>query len=158
MTDIDWGVSTPDESDLDALTGIIYGCGLFSPEEAEGFAGSLPGLLADPAQHWRILKRGAEAVGAAYLSLDGMSGDVWNLWFIALLPEARGDGGGTRLVSAAEEVVRAGGGRMLLVETSCANAQQAARAFYAARGYDEEARIRDYYAPGEAKVIFRRLV
>ena len=158
MTDIEWRVSTPTENDIDALSGVIHGCGLFTPEEAEGFAESLPGLLVDPAQHWRILKRGTEAVGAAYLSLDGMSGDVWNLWFIALLPEARGEGGGTRLVSAAEQVVRAGGGRMLLVETSSAEAQRAARAFYAARGYEEEGRVRDYYAPGEAKVIFRRLV
>ena len=145
-------------NDIDALRGIIHGCGLFSPEEADGFAGSLPHLLADPAQHWRIVHRGDEAVGAAYLSLDGMSEDVWNLWFIALLPDVRGHGGGTRLLSAAEQAARAGGGRMLLVETSSAEGQDAARAFYAARGYDEEGRVRDYYTPGEAKVIFRRLV
>jgi ribosomal protein S18 acetylase RimI-like enzyme len=43
---------------------------------------------------------------------------------------------------------------VLLVETSGLPAFARARAFYRARGFDEEARIRDFYAAGEDKIVF----
>ena len=133
MTDTDWGVLTPDTTHAPAIERVIRGCDLFDPVEADGFAGMLPELLADPGNRWRVLTRGDETVGAAYLSRDGMSEDVRNLWFIGLVAPAQGQGGGTRLLRASEGAVRDEGGRMLLVETSSGEALADTRAFYAAR-------------------------
>lgn len=43
---------------------------------------------------------------------------------------------------------------MLLVETSSTEHYDGARGFYRARGFDEEARIRDFYGPGDDKIVF----
>jgi len=44
----------------------------------------------------------------------------------------------------------------VLVETSGSSDFERTRAFYAKCGYEAEARIRDYYAAGEAMVMFRK--
>ena len=43
---------------------------------------------------------------------------------------------------------------MLIVETSSLARFETAREFYRRHGYDEEARIRDFYGPGDDKVVF----
>ena len=47
-------------------------------------------------------------------------------------------------------------GRVVVIETSDGDALARARAFYARRGYAERGRVPDFFAPGEAKVIFSR--
>ena len=48
---------------------------------------------------------------------------------------------------------------MQLIETSGVPDFAAQRAFYAGLGYHEEARIRDFYAAGDDKIVFwKRLV
>jgi ribosomal protein S18 acetylase RimI-like enzyme len=56
----------------------------------------------------------------------------------------------------AEADLEARGGRVLLVETSGLEKFARTRAFYRFIGYDEEARIREFYAAGEDKVVFRK--
>jgi hypothetical protein len=43
---------------------------------------------------------------------------------------------------------------MLIVETSSRSDYTATRAFYERRGYREAARVRDFYAPGDDRIIF----
>jgi len=52
--------------------------------------------------------------------------------------------------------LKAWGGRMLLVETLASF--HLAQAFYRKYGYEEEARIRDFYAAGDDKVVFRKVL
>jgi hypothetical protein len=40
------------------------------------------------------------------------------------------------------------------VETSSSAAYEGAREFYASRGFDREAVIREFYGPGEDKIVF----
>ena len=48
--------------------------------------------------------------------------------------------------------------RLLLVETSGTDGFEASRRFYERCGYEVDAVIRDYWAPGDDKVVFRRLL
>ena len=48
------------------------------------------------------------------------------------------------------------GARLIVVDTSGIEDFAGTRAFYARSGYDEEARIRDFWATGDDKVIFRK--
>jgi ribosomal protein S18 acetylase RimI-like enzyme len=43
-----------------------------------------------------------------------------------------------------------------LVETSGLPKYDRARAFYTKCGYEEEARIRDFYTTGDDKIVFRK--
>jgi ribosomal protein S18 acetylase RimI-like enzyme len=57
-----------------------------------------------------------------------------------------------------EQNLVARGGRMLLVETSGLSGFENTRAFYKKLGYDEEARIREFYQAGEDKIVFRKVL
>jgi len=75
---------------------------------------------------------------------------------LALRPDLQGKGLGATLVKAVEQHLRAQQQRILIVDTSGADAFAQARKFYAQNGYEEEARIRDFWAKGDDKVIFRK--
>lgn len=63
---------------------------------------------------------------------------------VAVRPQARGEGRGHRLVTAAAELARASGAERLFLEVAEDNA--AARALYARTGFVEIGRRRAYYA------------
>ncbi|MEL6985054.1 MAG: GNAT family N-acetyltransferase, partial [Actinomycetota bacterium] len=96
-------------------------------------------------------------VAAAYYAPEPFSDRMWNLYFIATDPDRQGSGAGTRLIEHIEQRLRAAGpdvARTLIVDTSSLDAYAESRAFYARRGFTEEARIRDFYGPGDHKVTF----
>jgi ribosomal protein S18 acetylase RimI-like enzyme len=94
-------------------------------------------------------------VAVAYAALERMTSGTWNLYLIAVHPAYQRWGIGAALIHDVEGVLAARGARVLLVETSGPPAFARSRAFYRANGYEEEARIRDFYAAGEDKVVFR---
>ncbi len=68
-------------------------------------------------------------------------------------PWWHGRGAGRLLLEGAIERVRELGGRKLFVETSSAEAYERAVRFYERSGFAEEGRLRDFYGPGEHKII-----
>ncbi|WP_404788101.1 hypothetical protein [Altericista sp. CCNU0014] len=50
------------------------------------------------------------------------------------------------------------GERVLLVETSGTEDFEYVREFYRKSGYEEEARIREFYTAGVDKIIFRKML
>ncbi len=140
--------------DTSALEAIIQGVGLFTPEEADGFAGSLADHFASPDEghSWLLASDGQ---GAAYLAPETGPG-VWNLLFLGVLPEARRQGIALALVVEVEKRLRVQGARMLLIDTSTEPPMAAARALYERLGYERVGLIPDYWGPGDGKLTFRR--
>jgi ribosomal protein S18 acetylase RimI-like enzyme len=79
---------------------------------------------------------------------------AWDIYWIAVSPDAQGHGIGTRLLGKMESDIQAEGGRMILLETSSTGIYRNTRAFYEKRGYVIESVIRDFYKPGDDRVIF----
>jgi ribosomal protein S18 acetylase RimI-like enzyme len=75
---------------------------------------------------------------------------------IAVHPDLQGQGRGKVLLRYVETALRASGQRLLLIETSGLPRYDRTRAFYAKCGFEEEARIRDFWAAGDDKVVFRK--
>ncbi len=94
--------------------------------------------------------------GVAYFVPEQMTEGTWNLLLIAVDPEAHGQGIGSRLMRFVENELAGEDVRILLVETSGVPDFARTRGFYEMLGYEREARIRDYYAAGDDKVIFRK--
>ena len=148
------------ESDRDAVQTIQIETGLFAADELGDsdamFDASMDGSLVDHA--WIVSESDAGAVvGAAYFAPEPFSDRMWNLYFIGVLSEHQGSGTGGALVDHVERALRDRGSdvaRTLIVETSSLAGFAGTRLFYVAHGFDEEARIRDFYAPGEHKVVF----
>jgi ribosomal protein S18 acetylase RimI-like enzyme len=107
---------------------------------------------------WVIDEEKGELCGVAYYAPDLMANGTWYLYMIAVRPDCQRRGRGTTLIQHVENALRASGQRLLLVETSGLPSYARARAFYAKCGYEEEARIRDFYEPGEDKIVFRKLL
>ena len=145
-------------NDVPALKAVIDGTGLFPSELLDDMlAGYLSGN-GDIDIWLTIDDEGPEPrpVAVAYAAPERMTSGTWNLYLIAVHPEQQSRGVGARIVRHIEYVLAARGERLLLVETSGLPAFERTRAFYRANGYDEEARIREFYDAGEDKVIFRK--
>lgn len=81
---------------------------------------------------------------------------TWDLYWIAVSPEAQGMGLGTVLLNEVEGRLAESNARLLIVETSSRPLYDPTRAFYKKRGYREVARVPDFYEPGDARVIYAK--
>lgn len=138
--------------DLSALVPIVDDTGLFPADlladMAEPFlSGALP-------HHWLVVVHDHRVGGFAYCEPERATNGTFNLLAIAVDPAIQDGGLGSALIAALERQLRAQGARLLIVETSALDAYADSRAFYLARGFSEEARIRDFYDEGEHKVVF----
>ena len=79
---------------------------------------------------------------------------TWDLYWIAVDTALHGAGIGTILLEEVERRLVGQHARMLIVETSSRSDYAATRGFYERRGYNETARVRDFYAPGDDRIIF----
>ncbi len=140
--------------DLPAIKAVIEACGLF-PSEMLGEMVA-PFLGAEPCQEFWLVDDRSEPVAVTYCAQERMTEGTWNQLLIAVHPEHQGRGIGTQLMQATEAILREQGERLLLVETSGTAEFERTRAFYRGNGYEEEARLRDYYAAGDDKIVFRK--
>jgi ribosomal protein S18 acetylase RimI-like enzyme len=82
----------------------------------------------------------------------------FDLYWIAVSPDQQRRGLGKKLLTGTEERVLTSGGRRLYVETSCRPRYSRTRAFYERAGYVLEATLEDFYAPGDHKAIYVKLL
>ena len=139
--------------DLDAAKAVIDATGLFPSEMLDGMVAGYFSGEADQ-DVWLTYDDGGP-VAVAYYAPERMSSGTWNLYLIAVHPDRQGHGVGAALMRHVEQALALRGERVLLVETSGLPEFARTRAFYAGIGYHEEARIREFYAAGEDKVVFR---
>jgi ribosomal protein S18 acetylase RimI-like enzyme len=83
---------------------------------------------------------------------------VYDIYWIAVHPTSWNLGTGTVLLRQAEEEMKRRKARLLLIETSSRPPYEIPRAFYRKHGYAEQARIPDYYAVGDHKLIFGKVL
>src|SRR5256885_14998704 len=74
---------------------------------------------------------------------------TYDMYWIAIHPDYQGQGIAQALDQFAIEFVRGRGGYMIVAETSSQPSYERTRAFYKKQNYEEVARIKDYYKPGD---------
>ncbi len=81
---------------------------------------------------------------------------TWDIYWVAVAREKQGQGiGGALMKSAQTEIVKAKG-RLSIIETSSIPAYEKTRRFHISQGYEIIARIPDFYAPGDDKLILQK--
>jgi ribosomal protein S18 acetylase RimI-like enzyme len=115
-----------------------------------------PGAGVESYEFIGAFTRDGELTGyACYGATPGTLG-TYDLYWIAVHPEHQGAGGGSRLLDEVERRLREREARMLVVETSAKIDYESTRRFYERRGYGEYARISDFYAFGDDRVIYAK--
>ncbi len=150
--------TTPDDSI--ALIALAEATGLFEANQLDEVSEMLAdyfGGNSDSDRFW-ITDDDGGPVGVAYCELEPMTDRTWNLQLIAIQPDRQGQGRGATLLRYVEQTLTARGGRVLLVETSGLPEFDHVRSFYRKCGFDEEARIRDFYKAGDDKIVYRKAI
>ncbi|MDX2038092.1 MAG: GNAT family N-acetyltransferase [Isosphaeraceae bacterium] len=147
--------------DVEAILTLAVSCELFPHDGTDEVAGVLSSSLSGelgPDHVWLTDDENGTVVGVAYYAPERLAEGTWNLFMLAVHPERQRQGRGKEMVRRVEEALSARGARLLLIESSGLGTYERTRAFYRALGYTEEARIRDFYAAGDDKVVFRKAI
>lgn len=83
-----------------------------------------------------------------------MTRGAFDLYWIVIDPEIQGQKIGSELLEYLEEAVRGMKGRMILADTSSIPSYEKAQRFYLKKGFQEVARIDDYYWEGNDRITY----
>jgi ribosomal protein S18 acetylase RimI-like enzyme len=105
-------------------------------------------------QSYVIEDQGGSPVGWVCWGPTPCTIGTYDVYWLGVSPECQGKGIGRKLMEFCEDRMRASGGRLFIVETSGGARYVPTRSFYERIGYREGARIKDFYAPDDDKVIY----
>ena len=143
--------------DKQPIQEILHHCGNFRREEIDIAEELIDETLGDShAEDYRFIvaAENGRVLGYSCFGQTPAADGVWDLYWIAVDPSARGQGVAHRLQVATEEQIRAAGGRLILAETSSLPNYADARAFYLRQGFQLCDRIADFYRPGDDRLTF----
>jgi len=98
------------------------------------------------------------AVGYACYGLIPCTVSSYNLYWIAVHPDFQSGGLGKALMREVEKLIAAAGGTRIYIDTSYKAQYEDTRAFYESLGFSRDGLLKDFYAPGDDKVIYRKIL
>jgi GNAT superfamily N-acetyltransferase len=108
--------------------------------------------------HFLIAMNGDRVVGYCCYGLAPCTVHSYDLYWIVVDPTMHRGGIGRKLVVAAEEHIRKLGGKRIYIDTSSQTRYEPTHHFYSSCGYRVEATLREFYAPGDNKVVFGKVL
>jgi ribosomal protein S18 acetylase RimI-like enzyme len=144
-------------SDRDAIHRIVSSSGFFSEEEIALALELVDDRLArgeESDYHYVVVGDGKELFGFTCYGPIPATRSSYDLYWIAINEVRRRGGVGKKLMTKTEELIGQRGGRQVYVETSARSQYEPTRLFYEALGYSQAAFLRDFYAPGDGKIIY----
>ncbi|MDR3473651.1 MAG: GNAT family N-acetyltransferase [Devosia sp.] len=144
-------------ADPGKISELVAATGVFSEEEVR-VAGELATTTLDGTETYRFMfaeQPGGALKGFACFDRIALSEVSFDLYWIAVAPSEQGTGLAQELMRRTAAFAKSKRGLWLFAETSSREPYARARAFYRRAGFEEAARFDDFYAVGDAKVIFR---
>jgi ribosomal protein S18 acetylase RimI-like enzyme len=153
-------ITNPTKEDGEQIHAINATTSVFSSEEVE----CVDELWEESQAHgpelsgyyFLVEKEDGQVLGYACYGPRALTDRTYDLYWIAVGPNARRGGVGRSLLAATEQAIRKLGGRLLIVETSGMPKYEPTRAFYLATGYTLEATLKDFYKDGDDLTIFTK--
>lgn len=146
-------------SDQDAVGRIVAATGRFNAEEIAVARELVQARLAQGAAsgyEFLFLETGERLLGYACHGRIPGTASSHDLYWIAVDPALQGKGAGRALLAEAEIRARAACSTAMWVETAGRDDYAGARGFYERNGYLLAARLPDFYAPGDDKLVYRK--
>jgi D-alanine-D-alanine ligase len=145
--------------DRDPVLAFLAATGFFRPDERVIAQEVLDEALAKgPGGHYQsfVAELDGRAAGWVCVGPTPCTVGTFDIYWIGVDPAVQGRGVGKALMRHAEDLIARRGGRMAVVETSGRAIYDSTRRFYLALDYHEAARVTDFYAPGDDKVIYTK--
>lgn len=151
--------SLPEE--VDTFVEIARATGMFSPAEVDSLREVYDDFFDDNCEdgdQCLTLLEDGKITGFTYFGPDNIAVGSWELWWIVVDKSVQGTGRGGQLLREAEKRAFEAQGRLMFIDTSSLPRYEPTRRFYLKHSYEQEAVLREYYAPGDDKVIYRRVL
>ncbi|MGF1552035.1 MAG: GNAT family N-acetyltransferase [Paracoccaceae bacterium] len=130
---------------------------MFVGDELDHFMATVAAAIGpETTDHLLVAADGDAPVGAALARAEPMAQGVTNLLFVGVARSVRRQGRASALIERVERLARAEAHRLVIVETAGVAQFEPARALYRRHGFEEEARVRDFYDIGLDKLIYRK--
>jgi len=104
--------------------------------------------------HWLSCWLDGRVAGFACYGIESLTQGTWDLFWVCVLPEARGQGVGRALLIDAEANAHKENGRVMVIYTSSTSKYTAARRLYENAGFTRTAVVPDYYSDGDDLHIY----
>jgi GNAT superfamily N-acetyltransferase len=148
-------------TDLNTILKIVQSSGFFSAAEVELACE----LAADRIEHGQqssyqflFAEDGGQVVGYTCYGLIPATAGSYDLYWIAISEALRGAGLGKILLKKTEELILNIAGKHVYAETSSRVQYAPTQHFYESCGYKPEAVLTDFYAPGDSKIIYSKIL
>jgi ribosomal protein S18 acetylase RimI-like enzyme len=143
--------------DVGRVRSLVASTGFFNAAEADVAADLVTERLTKGIRsgyHFVLAERGATLVAyACYGPIEGTQSS-FDLYWIAVSPEEQGRGLGAQVYTRAESAMRKAGAKHIYADTSSSDRYAGTRGFYQRMGFEEQARLADFYTPGDGKIIY----
>ena len=143
--------------DRGIVRALVESTGVFSPIEVEVAVELVDDRLEIGAQcdyKFVFAELDHRAVGYTSYGPIALTAASYDLYWIAVDKACHGRKIGRSLMKKTEELIHAAGGQRVYIETSSRHPYAPTRGFYLRCGYHQDALLKDFYAPGDDKVIY----
>ncbi len=147
--------------DLTPIEELLRATGFFNPQEVQVALELADERLAHGEKsHYRFLLLEDEGNLVGYVCWGTIPGTVASadLYWMAVRPDRQGQGLGKALMDATETWMAREGRIRVYLDTSTRPQYAPTRAFYLRCGYEIVAELQDFYAPGDGKAIFLKIL
>lgn len=143
------------------LQRILESSAHFSSEEVDIALELIDDFLAkDETSDYKFLAAllDSELIGYSCFGRIPCTKNGFDLYWIAVTNSLRGHGIGHLILKRTEEEVLHLGGSQIYADTSGRPQYEPTRGFYRSCGYELAAEFPDFYAPGDAKMVYRKIL
>jgi ribosomal protein S18 acetylase RimI-like enzyme len=145
--------------DKRSITGILHNIPEFKPSEVTVAVEVIDSYLNDSVNSgYHILVAEVDSTVTGYICYGPtpLTEGTWDLYWEAVAREKQDLGIGSALMESAEKEIVRSKGRLAIIETSSTPAYEKTRHCHLRHGYEIVARIPDFYAPGDDKLILQK--
>lgn len=150
------------EGDRQAVREIVTSTAFFSEAEVDVAEELVAEHLAKGEESGYLFvfaeSRQGTVLGYACYGPTPCTASTFDLYWVAVSESMRGRGLGKSLLAEVESRLKSLGGGKLIAETSSREQYAPTHRFYLSCGFEQEARIGDYYAPGEDILYFTKKI
>jgi ribosomal protein S18 acetylase RimI-like enzyme len=146
------------QKDRETLFSMLRATQVFTPQEIDVAMELIDIVLKEPSQKdYKIdcmVNDDDHAIGYICYGPVPMTQGAFDLYWIVVEPLSQGQGVGSKLLHFLEDTITERKGRMILIDTSSIPPYEKTQKFYSRHGFQEVARVPDYYHPGNDRITF----